>query len=97
MSACPHCSQRYEGYRVVGLRAADATVRDWLDEHIPVAMLFCRGCGRVTLMHPDHPSVQRLQPEAPVETMGQNIRTLNVDLDEIQDAALRRQFEGEPE
>jgi hypothetical protein len=49
-------------------------------------------------MHPDHPSVQRLPCEPPVEAVAENVRTLNVDVQEVGDNLLRRQFEtGQPD
>src|SRR5947209_2034466 len=93
MSACPYCNTAYDGYRIVGVRAADAHWIGWLDEHVPIALLLCGSCGRLTFMHPDHPDVQRLSPDPPLEEVAQNIRTLNVALEEVGDQELRQQFE----
>lgn len=96
--SCPYCSEAYEGYRIVGLQVANADEVNWLEERVPMALLFCRECGRATFMHPDHPDVQRLRPEVPVEVLAENVRTLNVELQEVGDSKLRQQFEaGEPE
>ncbi len=98
MSSCPYCSEEYSVYRIVGLDTADASGIEWSDERVPMALLFCRSCGRATLMHPDHPAVQCLRRDAPIEETGQNIRTLNVSIADIGDESLRRTFEeGRPE
>lgn len=60
---------------------------------MPMALLFCRDCGRHTLMHPDHPEVQKMEPEPPLEVAADNVRTLNVDVEEVGDSRLRQQFE----
>jgi hypothetical protein len=98
MCSCPYCSDEYSSYRIIGLETVDASGIEWSDEKVPLALLFCRTCGRATLMHPDHPEVQRMHAEAPIEQSGQNIRTLNVSLADVGDETLRHSFEkGRPE
>ncbi|HZT97227.1 MAG TPA: hypothetical protein VFB34_10370 [Chloroflexota bacterium] len=98
MITCPFCSEPYRGYRIVGVAVADESITGWLDERLPLAMLFCYDCGRGTFMHPDHPEVQRLEPEPPLEKVETGVRTLNVDLDDVGDSRLKRQFiEGRPD
>jgi hypothetical protein len=94
VTACPFCHSQYDGYRIVGLYAADAHNISWLDVLVPMAMLFCKACGRATLMHPDHPDVQSLPREPVLEEVAQNVRTLNVRLAEVGDEELRHQFEA---
>ncbi|MGH2447118.1 MAG: hypothetical protein ACRDFS_00715 [Chloroflexota bacterium] len=65
---------------------------EWLDP-VPVAQLFCEGCGRYAFMHPGHPDVQRLRKGKPFEEIAANTRTLNVQVTEVGDHTLREQFE----
>lgn len=94
MIVCPFCRCPYQGYRIVGLMAADSRQVEWLEEGLPMALLSCGECGLATLAHPDHPDVQRLPAEPPLEETAQNIRTLNVDSAEIGDKDLRERFEA---
>lgn len=92
MASCPFCNAVYEGYAIVGVYPASEHLTDWLDP-IPVAQLFCRDCGRYTFMHPDHPDVQRMPKARAFEEVGENVRTLNVPLEDVGDEELRVQFE----
>jgi hypothetical protein len=92
MASCPFCGERYEDYQVVGVLPASEHLTHWLEDPIPVAQLFCRSCGRYTYMHPDHPDVLRLRKGEPYEQTEENLRTLNVAVEEIGDPELREQF-----
>jgi hypothetical protein len=91
MANCPYCQSRYRDYSIVGVLPASQHLTHWLDP-IPLALLGCSDCGRYTLMHPDHPEVQRLSKAVPFETIAENVRTLNVGLEEVGDPELREQF-----
>lgn len=91
MANCPYCDVAYVEYTIVGVLPADEHLTRWLDP-APVAQLFCRGCGRYTFMHPDHPDVQRLRKGQHEERQGESLRTLNVPLSEIGDGELQQQF-----
>lgn len=96
MVHCPFCQTQYRSYAIVGVVPASEHLTHWLDP-LPLALLMCQGCGRYTLMHPDHPDVQRLPKERPHEAVEENVRTLNVQIDEIGDPELREQFrQGSP-
>lgn len=96
MATCPHCSTDFESYSIVGVLPASEHLTHWLDP-VPVAQLVCTSCGRYTFMHPDHPDVQRLHMGTPYEAQADNLRTLNVPLEEVGDPELKEQFEhGEP-
>ena|SRR5579872_1895881 len=90
MSSCPYCNVAFECYTVVGVMPANEHLTDWLDP-VPVAQLVCQSCGRYTFMHPDHPDVQRLH-KGPCYERAENVRTLNVPLEEVGDEELREQF-----
>jgi len=91
MASCPFCNETYEDYRIVGVLPANEHMTDWLDP-VPVAELFCKACGRYTMMHPDHPDVLRMHRAPPIEKAAENIRTLNVQVEEIGDPEVRQQF-----
>ena len=91
MAICPYCSTEYTEFTIVGILPANEHLTDWLDP-VPVAQLVCSSCGRYTFMHPDHPDVQRLHKGRPYEEMAENVRTLNVPLQEVGDPELREQF-----
>jgi hypothetical protein len=91
MATCPFCQEAYTEYEIVGVLASSEHLTEWLDP-VPVAQLCCPGCGRYTFMHPDHPDVQRLRRGQPFETIAENVRTLNVPLEEIGDPELKEQF-----
>jgi hypothetical protein len=44
-------------------------------------------------MHPDHPDVERMCRGVPFEVVAENIRTLNVPLEEVGDEELKLQFQ----
>ncbi len=92
MSVCPYCNAEYTEYTVVGVLPASEHLTYWLDP-VPLAQLCCQSCGRYTFMHPDHPDVQRLHKGRPYEQLAENVRTLNVPLQEVGDPELREQFE----
>ena len=92
MAQCPYCKVEYHEYAIVGVLPANEHLTDWLDP-MPVAQLFCQSCGRFTFMHPDHPDVQRMTKRHTQEHDGENVRTLNVPVEEIGDPELREQFE----
>lgn len=92
MASCPHCSTAFESYTIVGVLAASEHLTHWLDP-VPVAQLVCPSCGRYTFMHPDHPDVQRLHKGDAYESQAQNVRTLNIPVEEVGDPELREQFE----
>jgi hypothetical protein len=97
MASCPHCAAEFESYTVVGVLPASEHLTSWLDP-VPVAQMLCARCGRYTFMHPDHPDVQRLHKGPSYESHADNVRTLNVPLEEVGDPELREQFErGEVE
>ncbi|HEX6507878.1 MAG TPA: hypothetical protein VF221_09625 [Chloroflexota bacterium] len=91
MSSCPYCNTQYVEYTIVGVIPASAHLTHWL-EPVPVAQLFCQSCGRYTFMHPDHPDVLRMPKGKPYEETEENVRTLNVAVEEIGDQELREQF-----
>src|SRR5579864_8987609 len=91
MAECPYCNAVYESYTIVGVLPANEHLTDWLDP-VPLAQLVCESCGRYSFMHPDHPDVQRLRKGEPYEMHIENIRTLNVPVNEVGDAELREQF-----
>jgi hypothetical protein len=91
MANCPYCQTEYQAYTIVGVLPASEHLTHWLDP-VPVAQLCCERCGRYTFMHPDHPDVQRLQKGRPFEEVAENVRTLNVPVDEVGDPELREQF-----
>lgn len=92
MAACPYCNSEVDCYTVVGVVPANEHLTHWLDP-VPVAQLVCEKCGRYTYMHPDHPEVQKLRRGIPYEEQAENLRTLNVRLDEVGDPELREEFE----
>jgi hypothetical protein len=93
MPACPYCNTSYQSYHVVGVLPASEHLTHWLPDPEPIAQLLCVSCGRFTFMHPDHPEVQRLPKSKPFERTEENVRTLNVPLQEVGDPELREQFE----
>jgi hypothetical protein len=90
MAVCPFCGTPYEEYTVVGLTPASERLTYWLDP-VPVAQLICSSCGRYTFMHPDHADVQRLPRGLPYEER-EDVRTLNVPLEEVGDPELKDLF-----
>lgn len=93
MALCPYCNTAYAEYTIVGIHPANRGLTAWLDP-IPLALLACGSCGRFTIMHPDHPDVQRLQRGPAYEDIGTNTRTLNVPTGELGDETLRHDFES---
>jgi hypothetical protein len=92
VASCPFCNVEYVEYSVVGVLPASEHLTYWLDP-VPLAQLCCTGCGRYTFMHPDHPEIQRMRRAKPFEKAAENVRTLNVAVEEIGDPELRSQFE----
>jgi len=91
MCSCPFCGSGIDCYTVVGVLPASEHLTHWLDP-VPVAQLVCESCGRCSFMHPDHPEVQRLRKDNAYEQKAENVRTLNVPLNEVGDEELREQF-----
>jgi hypothetical protein len=92
VTACPHCETAIATYTIVGVLPASEHLTSWL-EPVPVAQLVCSSCGRYTFMHPDHPDVQRLTKGPAYEGQADNVRTLNIPVEEVGDPELRHQFE----
>jgi hypothetical protein len=93
VTSCPFCSTQYTGYTIIGVLPASEHLTEWL-EPVPMALLGCGECGKFTLMHPDHPDVQRLPKGRPYEDAEGSVRTLNVPVAEVGDPELRHQFEA---